>query len=84
MHRARVASSGRIVERGHIGPPRQFSGDLICWKCSVPVTAVEGHMRRGAPVRALFRLAARRAHEEACPLNPVTVTDRIARGARRR
>ncbi|MEU1447898.1 hypothetical protein ACFWBS_51060 [Streptomyces mirabilis] len=79
MHRARIAGSEQVVEAGQIGPPQEFNGELICWKCPVPVTAVGSHMRAGVLQPALFRLAARHTHED--PPNPVSVTYRIARGA---
>ncbi|MDX2815754.1 hypothetical protein PV410_24850 [Streptomyces sp. PA03-5A] len=83
MHRAREADSGRHVELRHIGPPRQITGDLICWQCSAPYVAVRGYtLGSGTAVRPAFRLAPGAEHDENCPLNPVSVTNHIARGSR--
>ncbi|MET9910857.1 IclR family transcriptional regulator C-terminal domain-containing protein, partial [Streptomyces sp. NPDC006476] len=52
MHGARIAGSEQ-VEAGQVGPPQESNGELICWKCPVPVTAVGSHMRGSAlPINA--------------------------------
>ncbi|MEV8062334.1 hypothetical protein AB0P37_39445 [Streptomyces antimycoticus] len=81
MHRARVESTGRHVFRHHIGPPRQFSGELICWKCTAPVVAVRAHTNKGAPVQAQYRLKGKTEHDADCPLNPTLVSHHIAHGS---
>lgn len=84
MHRAREEKSGRHVFRHHIGPdgpPHQFSGSLVCWKCTAPFVAVKRHKNKGADVQAQFRLAPKTEHDGDCPLNPTLVTQHIAHGS---
>ena len=81
MHRARVKETDRHVYRHHIGPPHQFSGDLICWKCTAPFVPVRAHTNKGAPVQAQFRLAPKTEHTSDCPLNPTLVSSHIAHGS---
>ncbi|MFI1839769.1 hypothetical protein [Streptomyces olivaceoviridis] len=81
MHRARVEKTKRDVFRHHIGPPHQFSGDLICWKCTAAFVAVRAHTNKGAPVQAQYRLAPKTEHDSDCPLNPTVVTNHIAHGS---
>ncbi|WP_306333114.1 hypothetical protein [Streptomyces sp. KL118A] len=80
MHRAREKDTDRHVFRRHIGPPHDFGGDLICWKCTAPFGPVRAHTRKGKPVQAQYRLLAGE-HDETCPLNPDTVTAHLAHGS---
>ncbi|TGA97452.1 hypothetical protein [Streptomyces sp. MZ04] len=80
MHRAREKETNRDVFRQHIGPPHDFTGDLICWKCTAPFGPVRAHVRLGNPVQAQYRLLVSE-HDATCPLNPDTVTQHIAHGS---
>ncbi|MFE2693736.1 hypothetical protein [Streptomyces mirabilis] len=84
MHRAREEKTGRHVFRHHIGPdgpPHQFSGPLVCWKCTAPFVPVRKHKNKGADVQAQFRLAPKSEHDVECPLNPTLVSKHIAHGS---
>ncbi|MET8685165.1 hypothetical protein ABZV77_13195 [Streptomyces sp. NPDC004732] len=80
MHRAREKDTDRHVFRRHIGPPHDFGGDLICWKCTAPFGPVRAHSPKGHPVQAQYRLLGAE-HDETCPLNPDTTTAHIAHGS---
>ncbi|MER5886984.1 hypothetical protein ABT160_24435 [Streptomyces sp. NPDC001941] len=82
----------RLFQNGTIGPKvfayeidgepwwRSQKAPLICAFCKTPVVSQRITVGR-APRGALFRLARDRQHEDICPLNPVEVLQKIARGS---
>ncbi|MEV0449865.1 hypothetical protein [Streptomyces sp. NPDC050600] len=82
----------RLFENGTIGSNvfaheidaepwwRRQKTPLICASCMTPMVSQRTSVGRN-PRAPLFRLAKDRQHEEACPLNPVEVFQKIAHGS---